>query len=617
MRKFFIIVTIFLFSFLSGETFTREELLDMGCYRIGDVLLHVKAASFTSVDGFHYNTNIIRYNKQSVNYYKVFIDDHLFKTNVMEGAQLNWLPIDMNSIDSIVIIDKNCLYKGEFLQDGAIQIYTKKNKQVVSVNAGGNWGNESGDPGPLKYTELETENVDKIGQNMNGYLSVNIDENYISGFVNYRQHTYRDPRIVDRIKLSMQDKYWIGMDQFSAGEMVNLKNHSLFVSQVYGKNCFYYHPVFNIEVPADIYYDHASYAGDFNLFGIGIDLRSMWENYKSEYIENSYERDLNWNISSIKNNIKIIKQLNSNIIVGGFDYDIINFDNHNYKYFTGFLGFLHTNSKLHNQFDIAINRLDDGFNSEFGFKAAFTSALKFEEKNQLNSNFYIQSFSSAEISDVKYFLAENAQNFIDYNYINEKKSKGLNLGFNISAEIKEWNMLFIKIGIPVNYYLNVIESKSFPNDTLDHTMEFLNRLSDNYFSSNYGINFETKIFLNNQISTSIFYQYLKYLYDDHFDLLDNNFYSSKVTASIKYKPAKSFSTFINFNYWKNNFKQIHYINHKKHEITTIDVSLIKYFWHNRFSANLMLKNLLNSRYWLHSEGIAFDRSMYFGVNCWL
>ena len=614
MRK--ILILFIFFASLNAETFSRDELLDMGCYRIGDLFHHVNTANFTSVDGFHYHMNILNYNRQNTNFYKVFIDDHQFSANVLEGTQLNWLPIDMNSVDSIVIIDKNCIYKGEFLSDGAIQIFTKKNEQVISANAGGNWGNESGDPGPLKYTELETENVDKIGQNLNGFLSINIDENYISGFVNYRQHTYRDPRILNRIQESMGNKYWIGMDQFSAGEMINLKNHSLIVSQVYGKNCFYYHPLYKTEVPSDIYYDHVSYAGNYEVFGLDIDLRSNWENYKTEYIENNFERELNWNLKSIKNNLLVIKQFDMKKITSGIDYDIIDFNDQEYSRLTGLIGFAYTNSKIHNQFDLTLSRFNDRNKVDYRFKAAITSMLTFEEKNQLNSNFYIQSFSSSDVLDLKYFLKEQLNIWNEYHFINEQVPNGLNVGLNVSVEMKELDAVYVKIGIPANYFSNVIESKTLFDAGISNLTD-RSYLIQNYFSANYGVDFETKIFPNKPLSVMVFCQFLRFLYDDHFDLLENDFYSLKSIVSFKYKPAKSFSTIAKINHWKNNFRNLHYIEHKKSEITTIDISLIKYIWDNRFSANLMLRNLMNNRYWLHDAGVAFDRSLYFGVNCWL
>ncbi|MBN2280849.1 MAG: hypothetical protein JXQ65_09725 [Candidatus Marinimicrobia bacterium] len=612
MKKF-IAFLLFMVPLL-GETFTRDDLLDMGCYRIGDILYHIEKTELVSTDGFHFKTSLMNYQKQGTNFLKLFIDDHLFGANILEGSQINWLPIDVNSIDSVIIIDRNGFYKGEYLKDGAIQIFTKKNKQIINANFGGNWGNESGDPGPLKYTDRETENVDKIGQNLNTYLSINIDENYLSGFMNYRQHTYRDPRMLPRIESMLQDRYWIGMDQFSAGEMISLKNHSFVISQVYGKNCFYYHPQYQLEVPSDIYYDHASYYGHFNLFGISLDLRSNWENYHSEYIENSQNINIDWRLKNFSNNLHISRKVNAFNIITALDYEVIRYRSKKYSKLGNIWSLAYSGDNLYHEFTVGFDVFFEDKKVKNSINTALTSIYIFEDNNRLISNLYFQTFASNDVFDIKYFQSDEILNDDQFFRIRESVSLGTTIGGNLSAEMREWKNFEIKIGIPFNYNIN---KQLQLNDFDNRTIEFTEYLNENYFTASYGLYFKTILFPEKSLSTTGFYQVIRYLFDDHFDRVNNEFIMNKAVVSTKYKPSSSFSSVLKLIYWKNNFQNLHYISYPKRDIITIDVSLIKYFWNKRCSSNFMIKNLMNNRYWLHQEGIAFDRSMYFGVNFWL
>ena len=86
------------------------------------------------------------------------IDMKLFDMN-----NLNLLPVALDFVDSVEIVSLPRIHNGEFTNRGLIHIHTRRPTNGFFFRGSVIGGNETGDPGPYRYTGYYSPNVDAIG----------------------------------------------------------------------------------------------------------------------------------------------------------------------------------------------------------------------------------------------------------------------------------------------------------------------------------------------------------------------------------------------------------------------------------------------------------------------
>src|SRR5690606_26054656 len=102
----------------------------------------------------------------------LMVDGQPLHATVLGISHLNAYPLDVGLIDSIEVFEGPVLCEGVFAPSGLIHIRTRLEKGPVYLGATGAVMNETGDPGPYRYTPLETENIDRSGPLITGYGGV-------------------------------------------------------------------------------------------------------------------------------------------------------------------------------------------------------------------------------------------------------------------------------------------------------------------------------------------------------------------------------------------------------------------------------------------------------------
>jgi hypothetical protein len=135
-----------------------------GATRLTDILRLLEDWNPTTVDGFTWQMSPFGLDGHQTQAWVVMVDGLRVDIGQFGVSSLNRVPVNLSQIDSVEVLDLPQLHHGEFVDAGLIHIHTRG---AGSPGFGGEGsvasGNPTGDPGPWRYTDEATPNVDKIG----------------------------------------------------------------------------------------------------------------------------------------------------------------------------------------------------------------------------------------------------------------------------------------------------------------------------------------------------------------------------------------------------------------------------------------------------------------------
>jgi hypothetical protein len=159
--------------------------------------------STASVDGFNHEMTGSR-----LGFFKasgaranwvVRVDGQLAPVRLAGLWILDLLPVVISQIDSVVIVEGPLLSDGRSATAGTIDVFTRRPPPGVSVTADYQHGDESGDPGPYRYTPRATTNVEKLGPFASGALGLGRLSGSLELAARYSSLNVTDERILSRL----------------------------------------------------------------------------------------------------------------------------------------------------------------------------------------------------------------------------------------------------------------------------------------------------------------------------------------------------------------------------------------------------------------------------------
>jgi hypothetical protein len=93
----------------------------------------------------------------------VLVDGVPVPVGVLGQTLLEWLPITTGDIDSVVVTRGPAVVAGLAAPRGAIELFRRRAVAGAFTRAAYQFGDESGDPGPFRYTDQRSPNVEKVG----------------------------------------------------------------------------------------------------------------------------------------------------------------------------------------------------------------------------------------------------------------------------------------------------------------------------------------------------------------------------------------------------------------------------------------------------------------------
>jgi hypothetical protein len=179
---------------------TQDVIQNSGLTRLGDIFLLLDNWRASTMDGYEWKASangLAPYQGQT---WTLMLDGSLVDVNVFGANNLNLLPVALDQIDSVVVVSSPQIHCGVFADRGIVHIYTRRPAAGVSFRGSLMGGNETGDPGPYRYTPLRSPNLDGIGPDASYTLGFSYGKWYALGNLATQIHFFQDPSMRERNK---------------------------------------------------------------------------------------------------------------------------------------------------------------------------------------------------------------------------------------------------------------------------------------------------------------------------------------------------------------------------------------------------------------------------------
>ena len=553
------------------------------------------------------------------------------KTNISQ------FPVHPGSIDSIIISFAPTSYGGEFSSGVLIDIVTKKNTEGISLTGTYATGNEAGDPGPYRYTEYFSGNVDQFGPNTLFSAGYGNDKlNLTFSFIDHVSPA-TDPAILNRVSNFIFQNYQVRY----FGSSINMKassgigRHNLFTS--YSKSG---EAVLGYEYGADL---------------IFIDEISSEIPYQSESILISSGNEI-----EIDNEKKLFIDLNLNHTIAEqseftdeftlSSEDLWLYSKAGYKSSIGLLNFnvgssytYHNIKNRHIEFDHSRNiasfyasmnfeamenlftQVDLNFRSARGSSGLFvrmenmfrlSSKHSFTLTLSFDSLFNIQNSINYRMSKGIPFLNNSVNQ--TYSYDTKAVQNAISLGYAFTPDEKNTITTGLALTNSSNlaYLLN-----NFIYNSDEMTIE---NIQPELFGSVNGWEGEFSLSLTNRVFSNFqhkFYYRYKNSLSGHEILRQalKRIPLHKIFYSVYYSPFADLAGSLTLIY-SSPSQWIEYRNINSNEddlylsklksIFIVNCSVTKKFWQGKIKINAGIENLLNNRIQFHPVGGSFDLTFF-------
>ena len=183
----------------SAQVLTADDLARAGIVRLSDLLELADDWVGSSTEGYHWTVAPLGTSWEASPDWRLFLDGHPLHLHALNQQSLNALPVTLEEICEVHLHATPVLVDGGLVHGGAIQIHRCAPTKGISLDGYVSAGNETGDPGPYKYTHYGGQNVDRTGPTLHGSLAAATTKGYVRIQGATDEHHATDPRIRPRI----------------------------------------------------------------------------------------------------------------------------------------------------------------------------------------------------------------------------------------------------------------------------------------------------------------------------------------------------------------------------------------------------------------------------------
>ncbi|RJP66741.1 MAG: hypothetical protein C4539_10890 [Ignavibacteriales bacterium] len=619
-----------------NQTVRSDEIKAMGIINLSDLFTLADKWNSFSIDGFNQylsSNNLSTYQRQN---FILMIDDQKIDLNSFDLQNINLLPVSVYDIDYVEFINLPMIYEGEFTGSGLIHIHTKKPEEKLTAHTNFSLGNETGDPGPYKFTPLNTPNVDKLNYNLGLTINYGSKNWFVKGNIKSEENFVTDAALRDRIShfSAVNNKAHL----ISASGKIQVKNnfstHNLFAWKT-DQDDFNFIPMFGNELPVKRSIKHFGLNGDLLInHGLVIKYNLKYSDNDLNELANTAGYMFTFHKKNLKGNVEL-NYSNSRLqaIIG------LGLDRYN----------LQTESKIEDNVltfrniytSISYNSTPNVFHTLQIFANRITD--KYTIKGTLVNNWAITknqharihlSFSQNSVEeDLNYWTlfkrgylfnpVENTEHFISSGFKTNRTFTG-DLIYKYSKD----SIYSIEANGSIRRFEDLyLESFSYQYDAFSSTFTTpIGLVTGNSLTSLAG-SMLIEYRQSGSINHRFFYQYQKSVAgDDLFKKIRKAFPEHQVSYRFNFMPLETFGISLQAKYkTKLIFEEYKYLsaqsNGKLSEVIktglTFDVSLQKWFWSKKIWTNVIFKNIFNQQEKYHPVGIDYNLRFYAQVFIYL
>ncbi len=594
------------------QIITADMIKAAGLQSLSDIFYLADKWDFYTIDGYGKGVSANSLSSFQRQNFLIMLDGQLLDNNIFDVQNINQIPISIDQVDYIILINTPQIYNGEFTENGLIDIHTKVPTKGLSLDGYDGVGEQTGKAGPYAFTEFSTPHVDKIGYYVSGDISYSYNNFYFETLEKTEQNFATDAEIRNRVSYLSPDYNKAEMN--SSFYKLNLNifggNQQIIAGQTNHDNYFFFQP-YGDEIPVNQVFRHIGLNGTANTScGIGLSYSAAYSTNELNYWENNQNLNFDWQMENISANLE---------------------GNYKNKYLYTALGAGYkkligrdTSADFDKQFELKKAygvldfKLSNDFIQSFNFyviNANSKTAIKGNVRNNwnINANSNLQtSYTFSErllIEDANYWFWNqqgykfNAPGFYAPQIIgnfNVGKQYTFDMDYctNIDSSFKMEAGInyrqFINYYVEEQYYqFNNEESTFFAPDEI-YTDEDLRVIGVQ-------AGFEYKII--SQLNQKIFYTYQKDIWGSRvFRDIWQELPVHKINYSVNYNPVRNFGIWVNLRYssstdwvdykYSNIQSQGEYPDGVK-PVFNVDLSLQKWLWNRRIWLNLLFRNIFN------------------------
>ena len=655
------------FTFAGREIITSEIVSSSGLTRVGEILLLCDGLTVNSTDGYTWRVSMNGLSSFQRQNWIVMLDGQRIDLSSFDFVNLNMIPTVIDDIDFVEIFSIPQIREGEFTDKGLIHIHTKKPNQGISVQGHAVTGSETKDPGPHKYTEFATPNVDRTGTDYATVIDLAFKNWYANIGLITQTHSFTDLAMVKRNKsIHAVDGFMeLGsiLSFFKMGLETSHGKHQFLANYANANKYFLFFKPIGREIPVDYTVSHLGINGDFPIS------ENLVIKYRLKYSNNQFNKfpnvlDFDYEVLDSL----LLEQASAPAvrIQNKGDWKSSNFyanlecdyesDVYNSKLGVGFDRFcLDTSYQLANDFydvgkvygtlDYSLgNKIRQGINTlvtfsgdRTGIKGAFANHWKANSSNEFSA---ILSFSQKlfEEDNSLWYWSERGYDLLQEYGIDYTIIGNIDNNKQFTADIIWEHNLNRKLTLAVatsyrlfdNLYLERQNFDFQPEDCSARTV-----VSDlgspieiyaNQSGQILGGRFALKHRPIPQLGHRFFYSYRTEIEGDFlFKDVWKSVPRHKASYKLIYTPVENFSIWAMLTYLSSS-RWIDYQNidetscalgriNLKYSSTVknstiLDLHFQKWLWRRRLQISLLLRNVLDRNYHYHPIGASFDLGFY-------
>ncbi|MEB2353574.1 MAG: hypothetical protein OZ915_00190 [Ignavibacteriales bacterium] len=617
----------------------RTDLKLFPILRLSDIYSILPQIDLYTLDGYHHTSLRNNLFEQTPADITILINGVNTDFGFLDKVNLSQLPLDPNSIDSIVIKYYPVNYSGNYSAGVLIDFITKELPEDISFSLSYSTGNETGDPGPYRYTKYFSKNVDQFGPNTSfnssyGNNNFGLSLNFID-----QVSPATDEAILMRTPNFIFQNYQVRYSGLSVNSYFknNKSLHSLFtafsktgqplIGYVYGAD-IYFDDNLSTEIPyqsQDIYF----VSGNKILLNDD-DIISIDLNFKHSSAEQSkLSNDYNFKFDNLLINSKAGFKSSVGVInyFAGLSFEYQNLDsksdgiNHRRNITSFFASFdFRTSKKLKHTIDFNLRKEK----RTSAFFSNITSLFEIDNQNLFMfsaslGNMYNRESLSGHLKNTGQF-SFNSDTIVSYHKAHNKLSYLFNFDYNYkqnNTRINSGITCFDDNGL--NYILNDFNYNDQDRIIENNSQKLFADIGGSRCGFYFGIGHR---FLK-EFEGRFYYRYeFNLTGDEIYKMLMKRIPAHKVFYLLTYQPAEDLYGSIAFTYLSSS-EWIEYrdigvalndlYKSKLSQKFLIDFSITKNLWKEKIKVSAAIKNLLNNRIQYHPIGGTFDLTFYLKV----
>lgn len=238
---------------------------------------------------------------------EVYIDGRPVTLDQFDTFCLNRLPVDLSRVDSIRIESYPVIRDGRSVGPGSLEIFTGRPDKTVGMDGYAAFGNETGDPGPYRYTGAKLPNVDRAGEaaGIGGGLMTAFGDIGLSG--SWSRFFPTDAAVYER-NIAIYGHY--PRQDIYTGALVFRYRSPKFPIDIRAGfsrlDDFFFAPAVGREIPVRQKHYNFSLAGAIKTSSaINLEYMFGWQLNEPAYRENILNLDFDWRLHRITGDIKL------------------------------------------------------------------------------------------------------------------------------------------------------------------------------------------------------------------------------------------------------------------------------------------------------------------------